>query len=897
MLGAGGSIDLARLLLDLLIVLVAAKSAAELAERFRVPAVVGEICAGILIGPSVLGLVELGGDRGVSITVMAEIGVLLLLLQVGMEMDLGELAKVGKASLLVAIIGVVLPFGFGAATGLAFGESGNTALFFGAALTATSVGITARVFGDLRALATTEARIVLGAAVADDVLGLVILTVVVKIVTGSSVGPGLVIQTVGLALVFLLGTGIVGLFVVPRLLDVVHRRASSPAAVTVVALAIALGFAELAAQAKLAFIIGAFMAGLGLGKSRHHERIALDLGAIGNIFIPVFFVQIGINADLAAMVKPSVLGIAAAMTALAVIGKMAAAVGAMGTRADKLLIGLGMVPRGEVGLIFASIGLAAGVLNDDQYGALLIVVLVTTIVTPPLLRLRIGRIDATNARSAADTQGADVEPPGGWLVVTAGHISLRATPAADETLPIALRVAALAATARPCDELLDWFAQHRNHPLQWSIANTPALVRLLRSSDPRGWRFLDITGVLTRALPEVADVMRRRRADISDLDPIGALRFAVVDRLDTLAVEFDLADDRLVLAAFVADVCADASNDRDCAYQLAARLAPETEAARITNIVADAHTLRAATGHRNQFDEADIIQMAAHLASPAHAHDAHRLAVALGALPTWQREALDERLALIGEALDHPELTSGEATNLAAAHRLAAQRLLDDPAARDRLKLAPTSYLLSHQPDELARHARLVEPLPHRGTVRVTVSPEPEPDHWTIDIACRDSDGLLAHLTDVLANNHLDVVAATIATWPDGAVLDTFTVRTTDRPAARTLAQQIEDQLSRPLHLSAGLDLTVSFDHGAHPWHSMCIVSGPDQPGSLRAVSAAFAAAGVLVHAARIASADYQLNDRFWVTDRLGHKLDEPTTERVRRALAGQRLKRRFALR
>ena len=216
MAAATESVDVARLLLDLLVVLAAARLAAEIAERLRIPAVLGEIAAGVVIGPSVLGLIEVSGDRGVSIGIIAEIGVLLLLLQVGMEMDIGELSKVGKASLSVALIGVALPFAGGTIAGIALGEDTKTAIFLGAALTATSVGITARVFGDLRALATSEARIVLGAAVADDVLGLVILTVVVKVVTGGSVGFGTVAGTLGLALAFLVVTGVVGLLLVPR---------------------------------------------------------------------------------------------------------------------------------------------------------------------------------------------------------------------------------------------------------------------------------------------------------------------------------------------------------------------------------------------------------------------------------------------------------------------------------------------------------------------------------------------------------------------------------------------------------------------------------------------------------------------------------------------------------
>src|SRR5215218_9487058 len=259
------TVDLARLLLDLLIVIAAAKLAAEGAERIGVPAVLGEIVAGILVGPSVLGLVELGGERGVSLGVLAELGVLLLLVQVGMEMDLAELGRVGRASMLVAVIGVAVPFVVGAGAGVGLGFDTKTAIVV-AALTATSVGITARVFGDLRALATTEARIVLGAAVADDVLGLIILTVVVKVVTGDSVTVGVVASTVGLALGFLVLSGVVGILAVPRLLAMTARVSRSGTTLTIAALVVVLGLAVLADSAQLAFIIGAFMAGLAIGR-------------------------------------------------------------------------------------------------------------------------------------------------------------------------------------------------------------------------------------------------------------------------------------------------------------------------------------------------------------------------------------------------------------------------------------------------------------------------------------------------------------------------------------------------------------------------------------------------------------------------------------------------------
>lgn len=850
----GGSFDLARLLADLLIVLVAAKVVGELAERLRIPGVLGEIVAGVIIGPSVLGLVDLTGDRGVSIGVLAEIGVLLLLLAVGMEMDLAELGKVGRPSLLVAVIGVAAPFAVGTAVGLAFGESTETAVFFGAALTATSVGITARVFGDLRALATIEARIVLGAAVADDVLGLVILTVVTKVVTGGDVGVGLVAETLGLAVAFLLVTGVIGVFAVPKAIDIVHRRAASGATVVVAAMAITLGFAMLADAAKLAFIIGAFMAGLGLGRSEHHERIARDLSAVGNIFIPVFFLQIGINADLGAMAKPSVLGLAAAMCALAIAGKLLAAVGAFGTRSDKVLIGIGMVPRGEVGLIFASIGLTTGVLNTDQYGALLIVVLVTTIITPPLLRLRLGR----TASAATGTADDD-----------------------DEVMTKALDAARQAATERPSDEVLDWFGAHRNEPLVWRHEHTPALVELLRLDSPRAWRLLDVTGVLERTLPEVADAMRRRRADFTDLDPLGSLTFPTVQRLHD---ETDTITDNTVLAALAADVCRDDAE----VLSLAQRLVDDTTAQQVATLVADAHLLLAGLRDPGAFDETRVLQLAAHLASTEHTRQAAQVAHALGDLPVRDREALDARIHLVRAALEHPEVTGSEATNLAAARRAAAQHLLgDDEAAIDRLRFAPTAYLLAHSPEELARQAVLVEPLAPHGRVRVAVSPQPEPDQWKIDVACRDSEGLLARLTEVLAAQEFTVLGADIATWPDGAVLDSFVVASSRRPSPRELSFAFDARLRGPLHRAPMPNLALHFDNAALPWHTSCTVTGPDQASALQAVATALANAGVVVHSARIATVDGEIRDRFTVSDRFGRKLDESAMRRVRAALAG----------
>ena len=492
--------DLALILGNLLVIILAARLAAELAERIKIPAVLGEIVAGIIIGPSVLGLIDPIKHLDVAdmVLLLGEIGVILLLFQVGLEMDLGEMAKVGKPAFVVAIIGVAVPFAAGFGVAASFGEDAKVALFIGAALTATSVGITARVLGDLRALAMRESRIVLGAAVADDVLGLVILTVVVKVVTEGSISAGVVFETIGLAVGFLLITGLLAIYVIPRLFTRIDRLAKSATTIVSSAFALTLAFSLLANQAKLAFIIGAFMAGLAVGRSPQHERIAEGLNPLGHIFIPVFFASIGINADLEAMFQPSVLVLAVSLTVVAIIGKLVAGLGIGRSGGDKLLIGIAMMPRGEVGLIFASIGLSKGVLDDELYGALLLMVLVTTLITPPLIRLKLAKRDDL----------ATPPPVEVWTSVDTSHL---------------------------IEELLN------NDADEW-------------------WRILDRHNVELR-IPEIGSAMQRRRAepDFADqglnvhLHSLHALKLHLDDpRLDPLVSR---ALDRVGLIEIVALAC------------------------------------------------------------------------------------------------------------------------------------------------------------------------------------------------------------------------------------------------------------------------------------------------------------------------------------------------------
>ena len=881
-------------LVDILVVLIAAKVAAEVAERVHVPAVVGEILAGLLIGPSALGLV--GEDE--VLRVLGELGVILLLLEVGLQMDLAELGAVGRASLLVATIGVAVPFVLGFAVASGFGHTGNTALFVGAALTATSVGITARVFGDLRALTSAEARTVLGAAVADDVMGLVILTVVVRLVTEGSVSILTVLAIVGIAIAFLGAGGALGVRLTPRLFQLVHRFSRSAGTMVALALAFALGFAELATIAKLAPVVGAFVAGLSLARSSHADRIRRELTPVGHLFVPVFFLQIGIDADVGAFARPSVLGLAAALFAVASIGKIVAALGAVGSPGDRMLIGLGMLPRGEVGLIFAAIGLREGILGETLYAALLLMILATTLVTPPLLRWRLQQIH--RARRAA-TSASTRAPDGGWLRVHDGIVDLAGEPPPHLALHIALQAAVLVADARPGPRLLDWLSAQADEPLRWDDDATRELFELLRRGDIRSWRFLESAGVLERALPELADALRARRADAFELDPTHALRWALVDRLRELMADHAFATEHarlahpewLLLAALILDVAGEDGSSIEATRRLVQRLDLGAEAEQeIVLLVADSALLRAAARRADGLDETSVLLLAAHLERPERARALYLLSLALGDLEPHERRRLDDLYAIVQAALARTELTGLDARNVAERHRAEASRIAGpDTATAERIAAAPRGYLLTQPARDIARHAALLEPLPHRGRARVAVAPIN--DGWRVDVASRDQAGLLAAVTGVLFEAQLDVVDAIIATWGDGGAVESFAVRSASKPDESVLQSAIESALGRPALSPPVEGIELRFDDDGSPWYSLCEVTGTDQPGLLHRLAVAFSAAGADVHSAHVATTGGRVTDRFELTDRRGDKLTEPIKEKIRAALAAGVVARR----
>jgi len=316
--------------------------------------------------------------------------------------------RIGSASLSVAAVGVALPFAFGFAywAYLPHAASGGTpdltmsAIFVGATLTATSVGITARVLSDLGQMHTPEARIIIGAAIIDDILGLVILTVVSGMAAGVSVGPLGVLRVLAVAVGFLVIAVLVGRFVAPRLFDLVVRMRVRYV-LLVFAIAFALGLSAAAAIIGSALIIGAFAAGVILSGTNQFDTIEHEVRPVASIFTPIFFVSVGASVNLG-LLNPAheggggVLGVAAVLTVLAIVGKLAAGWAAPWVKFRRLVVGVGMVPRGEVGLIFADIGRRAGVLNEAVFGAVLVTVMATTFVAPPGLKLLFGRSSSRN---------------------------------------------------------------------------------------------------------------------------------------------------------------------------------------------------------------------------------------------------------------------------------------------------------------------------------------------------------------------------------------------------------------------------------------------------------------------------------------------------------------------
>lgn len=377
------SADTTGILTDLFLVLLAAKLGDEVFKRIGQPAIVGEILGGVLVGPSVLGWVEVSEV----LRVFSELGVVFLLFWVGLETRLSEMRAVGRNALTVGASGVALPFLAGIGLGLALGESTETSVFLGAALAATSAGITAATFLDLGIARSRAARTVLGAAVVDDILALILLSVAVGMAGEGGVDAGKIALAIGIAVAFVVFVALGGTQLLSRRPQLLHapRFADSP---LLPAVLVCLGLAAFAAEIGLAALIGAFLAGMIVAETKDQSSIEEEVRPLYAFFPPFFFAFIGIELDLGSLWSAHTLLLLAAVTVLAAATKFVP--GYFGSRnlgrEEAMVVAVGMIPRGEVGIVVASIGAAEGVVDKELFVVVVGMSILTTLIAPFALR-------------------------------------------------------------------------------------------------------------------------------------------------------------------------------------------------------------------------------------------------------------------------------------------------------------------------------------------------------------------------------------------------------------------------------------------------------------------------------------------------------------------------------
>lgn len=391
----------AQLLVALVALLITTKLLGVIAQRLGQPSVVGELIAGVILGGSLLGVLD---PRDPVIHSLSQLGVLVLLFEIGLHTDLRSLVKVGNEATTVALVGVALPLAFGYAAATALGLGTIPAIVCGAALTATSIGITARTLSDLGRLETPEGQIVLGAAVLDDIVGLVILAVVSGLVAGTALTFGGIVTTTAIAIGFVVASLLLGRLLVPPLFRAIAQVEAS-GTLGVAGLAFAFLLALLADAAGSATIIGAFSAGIVLHDTPQRGAIEKATTALGHFFVPIFFATVGAAVEIQTLADSKAILIGLALIAVGVAGKILAGYAPFWFKGDKALIGVAMVPRGEVGLIFASMGLATGALTSQLYSAVAMMVLATTFLTPPMLARMVRSRDARASSATTDKPG------------------------------------------------------------------------------------------------------------------------------------------------------------------------------------------------------------------------------------------------------------------------------------------------------------------------------------------------------------------------------------------------------------------------------------------------------------------------------------------------------------
>jgi Kef-type K+ transport system membrane component KefB len=435
---ADSSLVLASVLLSLVVIYFASKLGGEICFRINLPPVLGELVGGVAVGVSALGLLVFpeGGfiasdsllmqflqlttevtpeglqavfpSQGEVISVLSELGVIILLFEIGLESDLKELIRVGPQAAIVAVVGVVTPFALGT-LGLIylFNIAVIPAVFAGAALTATSIGITAKVLAELGYLSSAEGQIIIGAAVLDDILGIIVLAVVASLVKTGEIQVFNIVYLIISAAVFLIGSILLGRLLRPvyvKLVDEMKTRGQ----LLLVSLCFAFVLSYIAQIIQLEGILGSFAAGLVLAETEKRKELEELIAPISDIFVPIFFVCVGAKTDLSVL-NPTIpsnregLVLAVFLIGVAIIGKVVTGFTVMGKpELNKLAIGVGMIPRGEVGLVFAGVGAASGALSQSIEAAIIVMVIFTTFLAPPWLRI-VFKEPATSAKEQETT--------------------------------------------------------------------------------------------------------------------------------------------------------------------------------------------------------------------------------------------------------------------------------------------------------------------------------------------------------------------------------------------------------------------------------------------------------------------------------------------------------------
>jgi Kef-type K+ transport system membrane component KefB len=410
-------------LLSLAVIYLASRLGGGLCARFDLPPVLGELLAGAVVGVSILHLLVFpeGGAtaqdsllmqavqpflhlspavweatfdaEGEVVSVLSELGVIILLFEIGLESNLQELLRVGAQAAIVAVIGVTVPFVAGT-LGLIylFHVPTIAAIFAGAALTATSIGITAKVLAELQQLSSSEGQVILGAAVLDDILGIIILAVVASLVKTGEVELSRVGYLIVGAAVFLVGSVLVGRLLSPWFVALVNNL-KTRGSLLILSLILMLILAVIGAAIQLEAILGAFTAGLILSETDKQQELEEQVIPLADFFVPIFFVCVGAKTDFSVF-NPAIpanregLVLAGFLVAVAIVGKVASGLGVGwgGEKLNRLAVGVGMIPRGEVGLVFAAAGSTSGALSEALDAGIVVMVILTTFLAPPLLR-------------------------------------------------------------------------------------------------------------------------------------------------------------------------------------------------------------------------------------------------------------------------------------------------------------------------------------------------------------------------------------------------------------------------------------------------------------------------------------------------------------------------------